>query len=83
MEAQYVIMEQSHKSNIYILLVIIKIFLSRIQAFNYIYIFIVIQFGWALICFSKIEVYTFFYLNKIVCLHESGIYSLNLTLTTT
>lgn len=30
MEAQYVIMEQSHKSNIYILLVIIKIFLSRI-----------------------------------------------------
>lgn len=74
MEAQYVIMEQSHKSNIYILLVIIKIFLSRIT---------VIQFGWALICFSKIEVYTFFYLNKIVCLHESGIYSLNLTLTTT
>lgn len=82
MEAQYVIMEQSHKSNIYILLVIIKIFLSRINRHLTIYTFSLL-YNLDGLCFSKIEVYTFLYLNKIVRLHESGIYSLNLTLTTT
>lgn len=82
MEAQYVIMEQSHKSNIYILLVIIKIFLSRINNHLTIYTFSLL-YNLDGLCFSKIEVYTFFYLNKIVRLHESDIYSLNLTLTTT
>lgn len=82
MEAQCVIMEQSHKSNIYILLVIIKIFLSRINRHLTMYTFSLL-YNLDGLCFSKIEVYTFFYLNKIVRLHESDIYSLNLTLTTT
>lgn len=82
MEAQYVIMEQSHKSNIYILLVIIKIFLSRINNHLTLYTFSLL-YNLDGLCFSKIEVYNFFfYLNKIVRLNESDIYSLNLTLTT-